>query len=67
MDDLGGDPPEVDQGLHWHDREQCPFTREEGEVHGTYVASSMSRIEGDDMLSGRATRPIDPCAFGSAT
>ena len=21
MDDLGGDPPEVDQGLHWHDRE----------------------------------------------
>ena len=50
MDDLGGDPQEVDQAMHWYDREPCPFTREEGEVHGTYVASSMSRNEGDDML-----------------
>ena len=49
MDDLGGDPQEVDQAMHWYDREPCPFTREEGEVHGTYVASSMSRNEGDDM------------------
>ncbi len=51
MDDLGGDPPapEVDQGLHWHDREPCPFTREEGEVYGTYVASS--RNEGDDSMT----------------
>jgi hypothetical protein len=50
VDDLGGDPQEVDQAMHWYDREPCPFTREEGEVHGTYVASSMSRNEGDDML-----------------
>jgi hypothetical protein len=40
VDELGGDPPEEDrQGLHssssWHDREQCPFTREEGEAYGT--------------------------------
>ncbi len=64
MDDLGGDPPEVDQGLHWHNREPCPFTREEGEAHGTYAASGMSRNEGEDML---ATGPIDPGTFGSAT
>ena len=51
----------MDQGLHWHDREPCPFTLEEGEVHGTYVASSMSRIEGDDMLKwacNQAYRPL---------
>jgi hypothetical protein len=60
VDDLGGDPPEVDQGLHWYDREPCPFTREEGEVHGTYVATTMPRNEGDDMLkwaSNHAYRP----------
>ena len=50
MDDTGGDPPEVDQGLHWHDREPCPFNREEGEAYGTYVSAAMSRNEGDDML-----------------
>ena len=60
MDDLGGDPPEVDQGLHWHDREPCPFTREEGEVYGTYVASSMSRDEGDDMLKWACNRAYRP-------
>ena len=57
---MGGDPPEEDQGLHWHDREPCPFTREEGEAYGTYVASDMSRNEGDDMLKwvcNRAYRP----------
>ena len=47
---MGDDPPEVDQGLHWHDREPCPFNREQGEAWGTYVSSSMSRNEGDDML-----------------
>ena len=56
VDDLGGDPPEVDQGLHWHDREPCPFTREEGEAHGTYAASGMSRNEGDDMLKWACNR-----------
>ena len=60
MDDLGGDPPEVDQGLHWHDREPCPFTREEGEVHGTYVASTMSRNEGDDMLKWACNHAYRP-------
>jgi hypothetical protein len=47
---MGCDPPEVDQGLHWHDREPCPFNREQGEAWGTYVSSSMSRNDGDDML-----------------
>jgi hypothetical protein len=55
--DLGGGPPEVDQRLHWHALEPCPFTREEGEVHCTYVASSMSRIEGDDMLKWSSPPP----------
>ena len=41
--DLGGDPPEPDMGLHWDDREPCPFSREEGEAFCTYVASDMSR------------------------
>jgi hypothetical protein len=57
VDDLGGDPPEVDQGLHWHAREPCPFTREEGEVRDTYVASSMSRIKGGDMLKWSSPPP----------
>jgi hypothetical protein len=30
-------------GLHWDDREQCQFSREEGEVFCTYVSSDMSR------------------------
>ena len=30
-------------GLHWDDREPCPFSREEGEAFCTYVASDMSR------------------------
>ena len=41
--ELDGDPPDADRGLHWHDREPCPFTREEGEAFGTYVSSDMSR------------------------
>ena len=60
MDDLGGDPPEEDRGLHWHDREPCPFTREEGEAYGTYVASDMSRNEGDDMLKWACNRAYRP-------
>ena len=36
-------PPEPDMGLHWDDREPCPFSREEGEAFCTYVASDMSR------------------------
>ncbi len=67
MDELGGDPPEEVRGLHWHDREPCLFTREEGEAYGTYVACDMSRIEGDDSSSGRATAPIGPGVFVSAT
>ncbi len=52
----------MDQGLHWHDREPCPFTREEGEVYGTYrdVASSISRNEGDDMLKWACNRAYLP-------
>ena len=38
------DPPDEDPALHWHDREPCPFSREEGEVYGTYVSSDMSRV-----------------------
>jgi hypothetical protein len=41
--DLYGDPPEPDMGLHWDDREPCPFSREEGEAFCTYVSSDMSR------------------------
>ncbi len=41
--DLYGDPPEPDMGLHWDVREQCPFSREEGEAFCTYVSSDMSR------------------------
>ena len=67
VDDLGGDPPEVDQGLHWHDREPCPFTREEGEVYGTYVASSMSRNEGDDMLKWACNRAYARLKSGGST
>ncbi len=44
------EPPEVDVARHWHDREPCPFTREEGEAFGTYVDCDMSRNKGDDML-----------------
>ena len=60
MDDLGGDPPEEFQGLHWHDREPCPFTREEGEAFGTYVASDMSRREGDNMLRWACNEAYKP-------
>ncbi len=63
MDDLGGDPPEVDQGLHWHDREPCPLSPEEVGVYGTNVAAiTMSRNEGDDMMKWAGNR-----AFGSVT
>ena len=41
--ELYGDPPEPDMGLHWDDREPCPFSREEGESFCTYVSSDMSR------------------------
>jgi hypothetical protein len=41
--ELGGDPPEPDLGLHWDDRAPCPFFREEGEAFCTYVSSDMSR------------------------
>ena len=60
LDELGGDPPEEIRGLHWHDREPCPFTREEGESYGTYVACDMSRIEGDDMLKWACNRAYRP-------
>jgi hypothetical protein len=60
VDYLGGDPSEVDQGLHWHDRELCLFSREEGEVYGTYVVSTMSRNEGDDMLKWACNRAYRP-------
>jgi hypothetical protein len=33
--ELGGDPPEPDLGLHWDDREPCPFSKEEGEAFRT--------------------------------
>ena len=32
------DPPDEVPALHWHDREPCPFSREECEVYGTYVS-----------------------------
>lgn len=47
---MSGDPPEEFQGLHWHDRETCPFSREEGEAFFTYTESDMSRRAGDNML-----------------
>ncbi len=52
----------MDQGLHYHDREPCPFMREEGGVYGTYrdVASSISRNEGDDMLKWACNRAYRP-------
>ncbi len=30
-------------GLHWDDREPCPFSKEEGEAFCTYVDCDMSR------------------------
>jgi hypothetical protein len=60
MDDLGADDPAADLGMHWHDREPCTFSREEGEVYGTYVGSAMSRNEGDDMLKWACNRAYRP-------
>ena len=60
MDLDDGEPPEVDPALHWHDRERCPFTREEGEAYGTYVSSDMSRNEGDGMLRWACNRAFKP-------
>ena len=54
------DPPDEVPALHWHDREPCPFSREEGEVYGTYVSSDMSRVEGDDMLRWACNRAFRP-------
>jgi len=58
--ELDGDPPDADRGLHWHDREPCPFTREEGEAFGTYVSSDMSRAAGDDMLAWACNKAYRP-------
>jgi hypothetical protein len=69
MDDLGADDPAADLGMYWHDHEQCTFSREEGEVYGTYVGSAMSRNEGDDMLKWACNRArrIDKDVCGSTT
>jgi hypothetical protein len=59
MDDLNADDPAANLGMHWHDREQCTFSREEGEVYDTYVAVPCPGKKGMTCLSGRATGPID--------
>ena len=45
--DLYCDPPEPDMCLHWDDREQCPFSREEGEAFCTYVSSDTAQSAAD--------------------
>ncbi len=55
-----------DLGLHWHDREPCPLTREEGEAYGTNVATTLAfpGMKGMICCCGHATGVIDPGAFG---
>jgi hypothetical protein len=60
MDELGSYPPEEDLGLHWHDHEPCPFSREEEEAFCTYLASDLSMIAGDDMLKLACNRDYRP-------
>ena len=67
MDLDHGEPPEDDRALHWHDRERCPFSREEGEAYGTYVSSDMSRNEGDDMLRWACNRAFRPSRLRFST